>query len=177
MQRLGLITSPSPGGTFRVSIRLLRERLFIDDSEISNASSPTPAGTNEMREVPFLRNSKAYFVWLGFNDSTAAQLYDQWTNLHPGDPMTILDMAKFHVNRFEDNAGGLQDDWVSVMDHLGISQDLKTCIMAPDCEPMRISQSLRYWLIDTFNLRQRALNGISRKSVERKVERQRRLNA
>ena len=60
------------------------------------------------------------------------------------------------------------------MNDIGIAPELQHCIVKEGDQgdhSVRFTASLKYWLVDTFEMRQRALDGIKMESIERTRER------
>ena len=178
---------PGSGGMVRVSKRRLRESSSAEDSEISSESSlstagsssskaqPKPPEDDEMVLVPTNHETAAHLVWLGFDEATANHLF----NIHSkhlgsgpvGSDEPIITTAKLHIRDSNADAAATTDNWRAAMIKIGISQELQGIILDPKYARVRATHPLKYWLLDTFDLRQRALNEITKKSGERKAER------
>ena len=175
MKLYGLALPPSSSGTLRVSKRRLREPPSCEDSAISlgSFSSSSFSSSDEWVDVPLVRDSPAYFQWLGFTEDASNALFYLWNNCPPDSPFspsTLLDIAKDHVGKLNDDANGLDDPWDEVMVQLGIDSELRRVILDSELTHIRLTASLKYWLLDTFDMRQRALEEIATKSAERTKE-------
>ncbi|KAI9717356.1 MAG: hypothetical protein M1828_007244 [Chrysothrix sp. TS-e1954] len=164
-------------GTVRIPTRLLREPSSSNDSSILSRVVASPeTGSSEGPEVPLFEQSPAFFKWLGFNSSTANDLHLRWIEWAAsglgGEPSSVLDFAIDHVQRLNINASGDGGDWKAVMTQVGVEADLQDAIMCPISSDIRCTQSLQYWLIDTFRMRYRVLRDIQSKEKERKEQRQ-----
>ncbi|KAI9672190.1 MAG: hypothetical protein M1831_002004 [Alyxoria varia] len=171
MHQYGLITPPDSRGFVRVSRRRLREPSSSEDSAIATPSPPAITNPNESFEIPYSESSAAYFVWLGFTPHVAQKLHQDLTqsfNQGPEAPSTGLQIARSYVKRCKADADGSNDDWISAFRSIGISIELEKRMMDPEFDDVRVTATLKYWLIDTFGIRQRALEDIKIKSVERK---------
>ena len=181
MQQHGLITTPSSAGMVRVSKRRLRESSDTDDSTIAglsdepgSATSATSRQAPDLINMPFVLNSRATLIWLGFNSHVAQQLFEKWSSWSTSDPerpSDVCGVAKDYVRRSPFNAGGIDEQWSTALEQIGVEAELKAAFLDPECKQVRNSADLKTWLIDTINIRQRALDDVSKKSNERKGER------
>lgn len=63
---------------------------------------------------------------------------------------------------YSDNAYSSNNDWVGFMTKLGVNVVTIAAIMDPAFTRIRLTQSARYWILDTIYLRFRALQDLSK---------------
>lgn len=170
-----MTTDPTSSDMVRVSKNRLRAPSFIDDSEIIRSYSPATAGQSsttaapapdDMALIPTDMDSKAFFLFLGFNETTATHLFDTWSeNSHPSGAQSTLEVALRYLRESPYLAEEHEGDWASALDQVGVDDELKSLVLSPF--DVLGTAGLRYWLLDVCDMRARALDEITMKSVER----------
>lgn len=136
------------------------EPSFASSLRVSSATfSATSVGEEvDEIEVPADLRSPEVFEFLGFNNITAAALWQRFIT-QPADMVEImgyemLDFARARVEEeaYPDATSGL-DDWEACMDRMGLSDPLKRAILLPEFEDIRYTASCMYWVMDAMEAR------------------------
>lgn len=121
-----------------------------DDSISSRSFAATyhDSGVKEI-EIPE-HNSPETYEYLGFNRETAVRLWGYHANAPSELPDTdFLDYARFQLEESGvEDATPIAQDWVAVMDALGINHTLQSAIMIPEFDDVRATASCKFWLMD-----------------------------
>ncbi|KAI9846029.1 MAG: hypothetical protein M1838_001479 [Thelocarpon superellum] len=134
-------------------------------SSSSSASLITPASfhtyalsqNRKIVEIPEELESVETYVFLGFDESTAAQLWYRYARArdHPNDPPygggLEPDFFEFALRQIESgnihDATCGDDDWDAFMRGKGINQRMREAILRPGFDGIRCTASCRFWLV------------------------------
>jgi hypothetical protein len=107
----------------------------------SGSSSSAPPQSYSHLSVPVTLESAASLEWCGFDDYTAAMIFNDWST----DP-DLLTM-EHHIVEYLHEAKYKEDgDWRVAMTKIGISRQFQDRIMTPGHDFVRSFHPLRYWL-------------------------------
>lgn len=103
-------------------------------------------------EIPENLKSAETYEFIGFDRKTALKLWGYFLNAPEDAPDTdFLDYAQFQLDEAGvKDATSIEEDWVAVMDALGINQSLQKAILLPEFEDLRATASCKFWLMDTM---------------------------
>lgn len=136
------------------------------DSEYASSSTTHPA----FLYLPDSIESEATLVWLGFEPAKAKFLFQSWQGYDPNDIVEFPGLVTHYIKHFyEDVTGADDDEWNHLFSKLGITQDLKNAILDPQFKQIRLTESCKDWLIDTFEGKfciLTAIQGASRKRAK-----------
>ncbi|KAK7424720.1 hypothetical protein QQX98_000298 [Neonectria punicea] len=105
---------------------------------------------------------------LGFDDNAADLIWSRWINRGldkgrevDGGPVTFLNISEAYVNGAgEDTTSDDDTAWYASMATIGINEDLQAAIMTPQCRDVRLTESCKYWILDTVLARYASLEKI-----------------
>ena len=125
--------------------------------------------------IPELLFSLETITYVGFDHDTASAIWERWARWGndggreiDGGPITFASMFLEQIrSQANDTCSSLDSDWYETMAVLGISKELQDNMMDPRYKPIRLTQSLRYWLLDTLSMRYETLKEIQLASNER----------
>lgn len=121
-----------------------------DSSSVSSASQHCPT-YNEISEALY---SKETYEFMGLTDEVASKVWERWNSRDPDMPDSFLQFAQCHVElNNEPDVYTESDDWDACMEHMGITKACRDAILMPEYEDLRYTQSAKYWVIDTFEMR------------------------
>ncbi|KAI2629282.1 hypothetical protein GGS26DRAFT_560110 [Hypomontagnella submonticulosa] len=162
----GLVSPPYPDGTRRIHKR--RAGQWSDEEYADLPLNDVSTTPDTYLTIPEELVSLATLKYLGWDDETAAILWNEWTSRPPDDSAWGLDdidgmgFLGFVTDRSTSN--GLNDtcdddDWVwyHYMSHCGINAETQESIMDPCFKEIRLTESCRFWVQDTVDSRYRAL--------------------
>jgi len=116
-----------------------------------------------MTVIPEKTISLATLEYLGFTPAVAAIVWRNWETSPPHVQRYngFLSYAMGMIETKPDNAFQLDHDWHGVMQGWGVNTELIEAIMDPDFEQIRLSQSAKSWVLDTFGMNwRRSLAGV-----------------
>ncbi len=140
--------------------RLLASQCGCTDQQVSLESFEASSVRQEAEtvEIPAYLWSKETYGFLGFNDETAARLWERFVNRSADVPISFLDFA---VSQIENNgtpdASTASDDWDFCLRACGINEKLRTAILLPEFEDLRYTDSCKHWVIDAMEGKYEAL--------------------
>ncbi|KAK2737855.1 hypothetical protein FQN55_000865 [Onygenales sp. PD_40] len=113
-------------------------------------------------EIPENLNSLETYAFIGFNNATAAKLWNIFCATPQDSPDDFMDHARFQIEKTGvEDATCLSDDWVGVMDALGINNTLQPAILLPEFSDLRSTASCKFWLLDTMEASYATLRGLN----------------
>lgn len=119
-------------------------------------------------KLPDKLESPETLQWLGFNETRAGELFLNWTNWHPDDPTDFTALALDYIRYFRSDADNDDDEhWNGVLSQMGLSHTLIDAVMDPAYHRVRLTQSAKYWVIDTFEAKYRVLSKALESSQQR----------
>jgi len=129
-------------------------------SRVSSGSfSATFVGqaTDEV-EIPADLRSQETYEFLGFDYHTAVALWQRFLSQPADMQAEFFDFAQWHIEEPErpDATSGL-DDWDACMITIGINNKLRNAILLSEYSDICCTASCKYWLIDTMEMKWRAL--------------------
>ena len=177
LQNSGLVSPPLSDGTRRIHKR----RLYRSSDEEEHHLPLTPVSTSSSSDsfvsVPDHLVSLAALEHLGYNPETATRIWEYWTNWPPGEPkretdntdngVLFIDVAEGHLDNSPDTCAENDAEWFHYMNLYGVNRELQDAIMDPKFRSIRLSNSCKFWIRDTFHLRNRALQAVQEASRER----------
>ena len=132
---------------------------------ISNASYSSAGSLDSQATVliPDDFESLETLKFLQFNDATAERVWNRYCQNVAEDPdmANLLESAKAHVTYHPANPMWESDDWVGAMQHMGLSSNFQARLMAEEFRDMRLSGSLKEWVIDMMEMRSEFLVGLN----------------
>lgn len=109
-------------------------------------------------EVPDKLLSIESYVYMGFTEMAARQIWDRFITRPHDMPDTFLDFAYAHVNMSsEPDVYCADEDWDGCLRRCGINEKLRNAILMPEFEDIRYSQSAQYWATDSIGMNYEAL--------------------
>ncbi|EHY58380.1 hypothetical protein HRR83_007256 [Exophiala dermatitidis] len=186
--RSGLLTPPIEG------LRKVHKRRLDRFSDKVNSHIPlTPVSvlssaeeTARFSTIPDSLISLATLQYLGYDEDTAKRIWQKWINWSPGPvvreidddlpgtmSISFIDYAKGYVGGDTDTYDEEDQPWFECMTSWGILPSLQEEIMDPVFKDIRLSETCRFWVRDTMELRYQGLEEIQKASRERAIEIQR----
>ncbi|KAG0155810.1 hypothetical protein PDIDSM_2983 [Penicillium digitatum] len=108
---------------------------------------------------------------------------EYWTNWPPGEPkretddvyhgMPFMDIVQGYIDNSPDTCEDNDAEWFRCFNLYGIHRELQEVIMDPKFRYIRLTESCKFWVLDTFQLRNRALQTAQDASRERDMARRR----
>ncbi|KAH8170992.1 hypothetical protein LIA77_09773 [Sarocladium implicatum] len=146
---------------------------------------PVPASA--FSRIPNELRSQATLEYLGYSQEKAREIWIKWDtwdtwgetdsitrevdpNPSGGLQMTFFEFATGPVSTYSgvvDTASEDDQEWYHCMNAYGIGEELQQAIMHPSCKNVRLTQSCRFWVRNTFDLRFFGLLDFHDASVER----------
>lgn len=168
-----IIASEDPG-----TLRMHKSRLYhSSDEEYKNITLPSPiaGSTNEdFVKIPAFLISRETLIYIGFTDTAAKTIWVHWNNINnnsreiDGGPVTFESTFRARVhNRGEDTYSADDDEWRALMDVLGLAQDFQGSMLTPCCKGIRLTESCKFWILDTLSACYDDLKEIQTTSRER----------
>ncbi|QQK43394.1 hypothetical protein Pdw03_7295 [Penicillium digitatum] len=147
-------------------------------------SPPLSDGTRyTFVSIPDHLISLAALEHLGYNSETATRIWEYWTNWPPGEPkretddvyhgMPFMDIVQGYIDNSPDTCEDNDAEWFRCFNLYGIHRELQEVIMDPKFRYIRLTESCKFWVLDTFQLRNRALQTAQDASRERDMARRR----
>ena len=144
-----LITPPSSRSTSSASANSATSESF-QATHTSNKVS--------FIEVPDKLLSIESYVYMGFTEMVARQIWDRFITRPHDMPDTFLDFAYAHVNMSsEPEVYCADEDWDGCLRRCGINEKLRNAILMPEFQDIRYSQSAQYWATDSIGMNYEAL--------------------
>jgi len=154
------ISPPSSLPSLRTSASSSTER------EISPESFTASFVREEAEEIEIpadLRSLETY-AFLGFDDATAASLWERYINTPADMPASFLDFAFWQIDENPTpDATSASDDWDLCLRSLGINDKLRTAILLPEFEDLRYTASCKYWVLDAIETTYETLETMNEK--------------
>ena len=174
LERQGLLLR-SPDGHFRIHKRRLHK---YSDIEYQSMPLPTPPSSSVSQEpippdhfatIPDFFISRETIIYVSFDDNTASTIWDRWTQRgDDGGPMTFENMLLEYIqSQANDIWSEVDSDWYDTMTSFGISKELREATMDPEFKDIRLTQTLKEWLLDTISAQYQCLELIQSASSER----------
>lgn len=177
LQNSGLVSPPLSDGTRRIHKRRLNRSSDEEERHLPLTPVSTSSNSDSFVSIPDHLISLAALEHLGYNSETATYIWEYWTNWLPGEPkretddiyhgVLFIDVAEGHLDNFPDTCEENDADWFQCMDLYGINRELQEAIMNPKFRWIRLTESCKFWVWDTFRLRNRALQAVQEASRER----------
>ena len=140
----------------------------------STISETSKVLDDSFSEIPEYRISEETLRYIGFNNETAASIWNEWNNCkeeyretHEG-MVTFESVFRGHIHGQPRNAWTDDDeDWEATMTIWGLQAELQAAIMAAPYREVRLTQSCKEWVLDTLSAKYRCLETIHAASKER----------
>lgn len=99
--------------------------------------------------IPEVLDSVETLRFLEFNATTAETIWSDYEQRRQEFPhrADILNSARRHLEKSSENPLWEHDDWNGAMQRLGLSSNFQSRIMDPEFADMRLSGSLKYWIV------------------------------
>lgn len=108
---------------------------------------------NELIAIPRELNSMATLRFLGLSKASAKQTWSRYSNfLKTGDD-DIISFALATVRGGQDTGSVDDEDWIAAMRSMGARKVLRNRIMTPGCDSIRLTESPKIWVLQTFKER------------------------
>ncbi|KAH6894309.1 hypothetical protein B0T10DRAFT_603825 [Thelonectria olida] len=184
LQREGTIIT-SRSGTSSIHKRRLNSS---SEQEYEGIPLPTPPSSSPDRSglgaklldhyitIPEDLISRETLLFMGFTEPAATEIWSRWTACDPaeriretdGGLVTFESMARAYIHSGAWEASDDDDDsWRVRMNSCGINQELQRAVMTPRCKNVRLTESCKFWLLDTISARYASLKQIQAASRER----------
>ncbi|KAI9779363.1 MAG: hypothetical protein M1816_003610 [Peltula sp. TS41687] len=122
-------------------------------SRVSSASFSALSVGQEVEEVeiPADLRSKETFEFLGFDDTTAATLWQRFLDQPADMGADIINFARWQVRYAgSPDATSATDDWDGCMIKMGLTVWLRQAILLPEYYEIRFTASCSYWVIEAM---------------------------
>ncbi|KAI0965833.1 hypothetical protein F4678DRAFT_484682 [Xylaria arbuscula] len=147
-------------------IRIDRRIMYCDDDSTDlpvfdgnegTVTTPSSSASGQDELPRFLSNNAEVLVYLGFSESRAKQVAAHATRLRREYP----EMNDTWINIAFDDAvdstiadvGPEQENWWPLFQRLGLSEQLYEVIMDPEYGQIRRTETAKYWIRDTMQIR------------------------
>ena len=115
-----------------------------------------------MVEIPEVMRSKETFLFLGLTEGMAATLWERWLQITPDDrgpdgPISFLSLAENLITCHDDDVWCVHEPWEKFITSLGFANEVAEAICDPEYHSIRFTESAKFWLLDTLQLRWRSL--------------------
>ncbi|KAL8943113.1 MAG: hypothetical protein Q9211_001101 [Gyalolechia sp. 1 TL-2023] len=126
------------------------------------------SGTDTTMKLPTILESIETLVFIGFTQAAAEQILQRYQQDESSDGVTpaLLDFVKSHVRSFPD-AVFEEDDWDAAMATMGIKQSVRSGIMSPEFWVLMLSETARFWVIDTIETKYKFLESVDQSIIAR----------
>jgi len=124
-----------------------------DDTPMRHSPQPD----NTWIEIPLKLHSLETYIFIGFDNVKAATLWEFWDTLQPryrnhdGSEHSFLWYAEQLIHDQVDNPASTQDDWRGTLHQWGIRPDLIDDILDEAFTQVRLTQSLKDIVLETFH--------------------------
>ncbi|CAG8018207.1 unnamed protein product [Penicillium nalgiovense] len=179
MQESGLVTPSSSEGTRWIHKRRLNRSSDEEEQHLPLTPVSTTSSSSSFVSIPDHLISFATLLHLGYNSQTATHIWENWNNWPSWGPMResddieygvpFIDFAKGHIGSALDTCEDDDAQWFHCMELYGISNELREAIMDPKFRQIRLTESCKFWVQDTFKLRYRGLKAVQAASREREM--------
>ncbi|KGO74640.1 hypothetical protein PITC_084160 [Penicillium italicum] len=183
LQNSGLASPPLSDGTRRIHKRRLNRSSDEEEQHLPLIPESISSSSDSFVSVPDHLVSFAALEHLGYDSETATRIWDYWTNWPPVGPkrktddiyhgVPFIDVVEGHLDNSPDTCEENDAEWFRCMDLYGINRELQESIMDPKFRSIRLTESCKFWVWDTFHLRNRALQAVQEASRERDMASQR----
>jgi hypothetical protein len=177
LQNSGLLSSPLSDGTRRIHKRRLNRSSDEEEQHLPLTPVSISSSSDSFVSIPDHLVSLAALEHLGYNSETATRIWEYWTNWPPGEPkretdntdtgVLFIDVAEGYLDNSPDTCAENDVEWFHCMNLYGINRELQEAIMDPKFQSIRLTESCKFWVWDTFQLRNRALLAVQEASHER----------
>ncbi|PHH68230.1 hypothetical protein CDD82_714 [Ophiocordyceps australis] len=182
LEASGLLTAPDAKGFRRIHRSHLHR--FGDQEFAASPLSPLSGLDSVYECIPDDLVSKATLEYLGYNEETATRLWRRWVHwfqdahrrLEKHFEEDFFNHAMGFLLRANHACSPFSVDplaWDASFEHCGIGHELRSAIMDPCYEDLRLTNSCYFWLTDTMMVRMRALQEIALASQQRCMKRRR----
>ena len=158
LEALGLV-SPVRGGKRKVSSSIW--------SLNSTTTTPFTSSSSDEQtiEIPEVMRSKETFLFLGLTEDLATTLWERWLDISPDDrgpdgPISFLSLAETIITGHDEDVWCVNEPWINFITSLGFSNELAEAICDPQYDGIRFTESAKFWLLDTLQLRWRSLEDL-----------------
>lgn len=113
-------------------------------------------------EIPEFLQSADTFKFLEFNSATVQPLWWKYNRLNTHYPgrVDLLQYARYHVNKISGDAVYERDDWVGLMEKIGLTKNFQGRLMVPEAAEMRSMASAKEWIIHMITIRYEFLESL-----------------
>ncbi|KOS37762.1 hypothetical protein ACN38_g11440 [Penicillium nordicum] len=177
LENSGLVSPPLSDGTRRIHERRLNRSSDEEEQHLPLTPVSIFSSSDSFVSIPDHLVSLAALEHLGYTSETATRIWEYWTNWPPGEPkretddtddgVLFIDVAEGHLDNSPDTCAENDAEWFHCMDLYGINRELQEEIMDPKFRSIRLTESCKFWIWDTFRLRNRALQAVQEASRER----------
>lgn len=141
-------------------------------ASVNSANSESFQATHRYIDVPFIEVpitllSVESYVYMGFTEIAARQIWNRFINRPHDMPDSFLDFAYHHVNLSpEPDVHCADEDWDGCLCRCGINEHLRAAILMTEFQDIRHSQSAKYWAMDAIGMNYEALRTIDERLRE-----------
>ncbi|KZF20519.1 hypothetical protein L228DRAFT_249276 [Xylona heveae TC161] len=153
LESIGLPAKPTPIKGWR----------SISGSSWKTISS---GSSRESIVIPEFIESMETLQYLGFTKETAEKLWLKIEKRPDPDMNDFMRMVRGWVRSFP-NAVDEDDDWISVMNKIGIKTRLRQAILTPEYKDIRLSETCHYWINETMQCDFQFLESISNRILQK----------
>lgn len=162
--------------TFYLHKRRLNRSSEEEYKDLRILSPPsTVSSIEDFEELPDRLISHETLEYLGFNEGAANTIWSRWANWGPnqdreidGGPVSFESFFVTYVeNTGNDTVSDDDDSWWQTMNTIGIKLSFQAAMMTPLCKEIRLTESCKFWLLDTIRAKYSSLEDIQKFSRER----------
>jgi hypothetical protein len=183
LQESGLASLPMSDGTRRLHKRRLNRSSDEEEQHLPLSPESLASSADSFVSIPEHLISLATLEHLGYNTETARRIWEHWCKLPHGEPGSVwediykdvpfIEVAQGHIDHLMDSCDPDDAQWTHCMDLYGVNSELQQAIMDPKFRQYRLTESCKFWVQDTFQLRYRGLQAVQETSRERDMASQR----
>ncbi len=108
------------------------------------------SGEDDIVAIPRHRNSLATLRFLGLSKEAANATWERYRTSFLFEVDDIINFAKATVRAGQDTDSVNDTEWIAAMRTMGVSKDLRTRIMTPEHEDIRMMETPMAWVIETM---------------------------
>ncbi|KAI9662019.1 MAG: hypothetical protein M1831_002934 [Alyxoria varia] len=119
----------------------------------SATTSPPPPGDEVT--IPYKLHSVETYQFLGLDHQTSSDLFHRWTGMAE-DVRQVTSFIQFGIDRIKYNsinAATINEDWDDILRRMGVNGQLRSAIVKPGFDEIRLMRSAREWVILAMKMR------------------------
>ena len=137
---------------------------------IPRSSYSSSSDSDEIVEIPAILESQATLQWLGFTEGKSQLMMSSWAQAYATDnEADFFETIEATINQGSD-AVDLTDDWPAAIRSMGMTRAFRKKIMHHRYNHIRLSETAKFWVLDTVTDKYRFLSGLSNTLLGRGIK-------